>query len=113
MNTGEDLDPIEAARADIEATRAELVDTATELSDRLSPAKRVATATQVASDTTKHVVEQAGDVTKDAAAKAQGAVKVSVSRSRQLSAGMERQILGTLVIVSGLLVVWRLWRRRQ
>ena len=65
-------------RTDIEETRADLVDTVNELSDRLNPANRVAAVKQGASDTTKHAVEQAGDLTKDAAAKAQNVAKAGV-----------------------------------
>ena len=108
------IDPnsIEAVRTDIEATRADLAQTVNELSDRLNPAKRVAAVTQGASDTTKHVVEQAGDLTKDAAAKTQNVAKASVVRSRQLSGDRQKQLVGSALLVAGLIVVWRLWRRR-
>jgi cell division septum initiation protein DivIVA len=113
MSATEDPDSIEAVRADIEETRADLVETVNELSDRLNPAKRVAAVTQGASDTTKHVVGQAGDLTKDAAAKAQNVAKASVNRSRQMSSDRQKQLLGSALLVVGLVVVWRLWRRRQ
>jgi cell division septum initiation protein DivIVA len=113
MSATEDPDSIEAVRTDIEATRAELVETVNELSDRLDPAKRVSAVTQGASDTTKHVVEQAGDLTKDAAAKAQDVAKASVNRSRQISGDRQKQLLGSALLAVGLIVVWRVWRRRQ
>ena len=113
MSATEDPDSIEAVRTDIEATRADLVETVNELSDRLNPAKRVAAVSQSASDTTEHVVEQAGDLTKDAAAKAQNVAKASVNRSRQMSGDRQKQLFGSALLVVGLVVVWRLWRRRQ
>lgn len=113
MSATEEPNSIEAVRTDIEATRAELVETVNELSDRLNPAKRVAAVTQGASDTTKHVVEQAGDLTRDAAAKAQNVAKAGVDRGRQLNGDRQKQLVGSALLVVGLIVVWRLWRRRQ
>ena len=116
MSTSEDPDSVEpdsveAVKSDIEATRAELVETVTELSDRLNPTKRLAAVTQTASDTAKDIVEQAGDVTKDTAAKARDVAKLGVRRGRQLSDRREPQLIGAAVLLMGLVLMWRLWRR--
>ena len=108
-----DLDSVEEVISDIEATRTELVETVTELSDRLNPTKRVAAVTQSVSDGAKDVVEQAGEVTKDTAAKAQNVAKSGARRSRQLSNGREPQLIGAAVLVVGLVLVWCLWKRRR
>ena len=79
-------DSVDAVRSDIEATRTELVETVTELSDRLNPTKRVAAVTQSVSDSAKDAVEQAGEVTKDTAAKAQ-----DVAKSRVNAAATQRR----------------------
>lgn len=113
MNANEEPDPVEAVSTDIEVTRAELVETVNELSDRLNPTKRVAVVAQSATDSTKHVVDQAEDLTKDAAAKAQDVAKAGARRSRHLTDGRERQLVGAALLVVGLILVWRLWRRRQ
>lgn len=114
MNASEGADdPVEALRTDIEATRAELADTVNELSDRLSPKKRVGAVTEGVSESTKQVVGQAHDLTKETAAKAQGVAKVGVTRGRQLSDGRERQVLGAVVLVVALVLGWRLWKLRR
>jgi hypothetical protein len=106
-------DSVEAVRSDIEATRTELDETVTELSDRLNPTKRVAAATQSVSQSAKDIVDQAGEVTKDTAAKAQDVAKSGLGRGRQLSDGRELQLIGSAVLVVGLVLAWRLWRRRR
>lgn len=106
-------DSVDAVRSDIEATRTESVETVTELSDRLNPTKRVAAVTQSVSDSAKDAVEQAGEVTKDTAAKAQDVAKSRVRRGRELSDGREPQLIGAAVLLVGLVLVWRLWRRRR
>jgi Protein of unknown function (DUF3618) len=106
-------DSVEAVKSDIEATRTELVETVTELSDRLNPTKRVAAVSQSVSDSAKGAVEQAGEVTKDTAAKAQDVAKSGVRRGRQLSDGREPQLIAAAVLVVGLVLAWRRWRRRR
>ena len=116
MSTSEDPDSVEpdsveAVKSDIEATRAELVETVTELSDRLNPTKRLAAVTQTASDTAKDIVEQAGDVTKDTAAKAPrcGQVGRQTVAANSATAETQRPAGSSLM---GLVLMWRLWRRR-
>jgi hypothetical protein len=101
---------VESVRSDIEATRGDLVETVTELSDRLNPTKRVAAVAQGVSESAKDVVDQAGEVTKDTAAKAHDVAKVGVRRGRQISDGREAQLIGVAVLVVGLVLLWR--RRR-
>ncbi len=123
MSTREDPDSVEpdsfepesvdAVRSDIDATRTELVETVTELSDRLNPTKREAAVSQSGSDNAKDVVEHGGAVTKDTAAKAQDVAKSGVRRGRQLSDGRESQLIGAVVLLVGLVLVWRLWRRHR
>jgi hypothetical protein len=118
MSNSEDPDFIEpdsaeAIKSDVEATRTELAETVAELSDRLNPTKRVAAVTESLSDSAKEVVEQAGAVTKDTAAKAQDVAKSGVRRGRQLSDGREPQLVGAAVLLVGLVLVWRLWSRRR
>ena len=90
-----------------------MAETVNELSDRLNPKKRVSTVTQGVTEGTKQVVGQAQDLTKDTAAKAQDVAKVGITRGRRLSDGKERQILGAAVLVVGLFMGWRLWKRRR
>lgn len=114
MNAIDDADdPVEALRTDIETTRAELAETVNELSDRLSPKKRVGAVTEGVTEGTKQMVGQAQDLTKDTAAKAQDVAKVGVERTRQLTDGRERQLLGAAVLVVGLFLGWRLWKQRR
>ncbi len=114
MNASEGADdPVEALRTDIETTRAELAETVDELSDRLSPKKRVGAVTEGVTESTKQVVGQAHDLTKETATKAQDVAKVGVTRGRQLTDGRKRQVLGTAVLVVGLLLAWRLWNHRR
>lgn len=106
-------DSVEEIRSDIEATRTELVETVAELSDRMNPTKRVAAVTQSVSGSAKDVVEEAGEATKDTAAKAQDLAKSGVRRGRQLSNGREPQLVGAAVLLAGLVVGWRLWKRHR
>ena len=109
MNASEGADdPLEALRTDIETTRSELTETVNELSDRLSPKKRVG----IVTDSTKHVVGHAHDLTKDTAAKAQDVAKVGVTRGRRLTDGRELQLLGAVLVVVALFG-WRLRRHRR
>ncbi len=109
----DDNDPVEALRIDTEVTRAELAETVSELSDRLSPKKQAAAVAQGVTESTKQVVGQAHDVTKDTATKAQDVAKVGITRGRQLTDGMEPQLIGAVAVVIGLLIVWRLWKHRR
>lgn len=104
---------VEAVRSDIEATRTDLVETVTELSDRLNPTKRVAAVAQGVSEHAKNVVEQAGEATKDTTARVQDVARAGVRRGRQFSNGRETQLIGVTLVVVGLVLVWRLWRRHR
>ena len=97
MNTGERfLIPLRRARADIKTTRERSSWTRRpELSDRSNPLKQWRLPPESPKRTPPTCgLGKLGDVTKDAAAKAQGAGEVSVSLQSTMSAGRERQILG-------------------
>ena len=114
MNASESADdPVEALRTDIETTRAELAETVNELSDRLSPKNRVGAVTEDVTESTKQVVGQAHDLTKETAAKAQDVAKVGFTRGRQFSDGRDRQVLGAAMLAVALLLGWRLWKLRR
>jgi Protein of unknown function (DUF3618) len=113
MSAREDPDPVEAVRTDIEATRADLAETVNELSDRLNPKKRVGAATQGLTDSTGQVVQNAQGLTRTAGAKMDQAAKAGARHARRLANGRERQVVGGLVLVGGLILGWRLWRHRR
>jgi Protein of unknown function (DUF3618) len=106
-------DGVEAVTSDIEATRADLAETVNELSNRLSPKKRAGAVAQGVTESTKQVVGQAQELTRDTATKAQDLAKVRITRGRQLTEARDRKLIGSVVLAVGLFFVWRLWKHRR
>jgi hypothetical protein len=113
MNENETADSVNAIRSDIEGTRVDLTETANELSDRSDPKKRLTAVTSDVTDSTKQVVVQAQEVSKDSAAKAQRVVKAGARRGQQVINGNEGRVIVAAVLLGVLIVGWHLLRGRR